>query len=167
MLRKIFYPLINRATRIIFPLAVAWWKLTKPKTFGVKVVIGNDEDKVLLIKVTYIPNAAWTFPGGKIEKGELATTAAIRESFEEVGIKLASVVKIGEYFSTKWGKRDTVSVLAGKINHSNFKIDPFEIKEAKWFKLDELPPLPTNNNRVLEMYRAYIKAKRADVTLTN
>ena len=156
---KLFQKLINRLTRILFPVAVWWWRLTKPKTYGVKVVVENKTGEILLIRVAYIPQAAWVFPGGKIEKGENSQVAAKREVLEEVGIELKSLTHIGEYFSAKWGKRDTVNVFCAKSEDSNLKINDFEIEEAKWFTLSNLPSLPPNNKKILKMYERYKSSK--------
>lgn len=52
----------------------------------------------------------WEFPGGKIEKGESAKQAAIREVFEETGGVLESCFPLGEYQVSN-GKRSFVKTI--------------------------------------------------------
>ena len=46
------------------------------------------EERILLVRRANPPDAGrWGFPGGKIEAGEPIETAAVRELFEETGIR--------------------------------------------------------------------------------
>lgn len=63
------------------------------------VVIGiiNKEDKVLMIKrAKKEGKLEWAFPGGKVEENETKEEACIREVFEETGIHVVVVDKLGE-----------------------------------------------------------------------
>ena len=49
--------------------------------------------KVLLIKRTILPGLGmWAFPGGFVERGESVEQAAIRELFEETGVRAKNAV---------------------------------------------------------------------------
>lgn len=50
------------------------------------MVLENTAGQVLIVKANYKPY--WTFPGGIIDAGETPKEAAIRETFEEVGISI-------------------------------------------------------------------------------
>ncbi|MFB4212329.1 NUDIX pyrophosphatase [Shouchella sp. JSM 1781072] len=60
------------------------------QTTGVAVVVlrnqKNQTDVLLLKRQSTILNEAWTYIGGKIEQGEMAYEAAIREMKEETGL---------------------------------------------------------------------------------
>ena len=63
------------------------------------VVIGiiNKDDKILMIKrAKKEGELEWVFPGGKVEENETEEEACIREVFEETGIHVVVVDKIGE-----------------------------------------------------------------------
>ena len=77
--------------------------------------------------------------GGGVKKHETWEDGIRREVFEEVGIKLDKIEKIGEYENTKEHKRDTVVVFHSVVSTPNFKIDGIEITEAKWFLPQEFP----------------------------
>ncbi len=51
-----------------------------------RVVLVNDEHKVLLLKMHFDGMSYWLTPGGKIDEGETPLEAAQRELFEETGI---------------------------------------------------------------------------------
>lgn len=74
---------IKFLTPILLPIVRLYWRIFKPKTFGVKVIVENN-DKFLLIRNSY-GRKRWTFPGGKIENNEEPKDAAFREVKEEVG----------------------------------------------------------------------------------
>ena len=140
--------------RLTFPFARLYWQIFKPKTFGVKVIIEND-GQFLLIKNSYGGNR-WTFPGGGIDKGELAFQAAIREIREEVGIHLTEnrLMEVGSYVTTHEGKIDTVHVFKAE-GDGEIAIDGQEVIQAAWFPKNQLPEnLGIQAGKCLEVWKS-------------
>ena len=54
-------------------------------TLGVRIMVRDDEGRVLLVRHTYV--AGWHFPGGAVDRGETAPQAAMKELNEECGIE--------------------------------------------------------------------------------
>ena len=60
--------------------------MTHPIPAAIAVVVHNQQ--VLLVKRANPPDAGyWGFPGGKINRGESLQAAAVRELFEETGVR--------------------------------------------------------------------------------
>ncbi len=57
-------------------------------TGGVRVIILDEEDRMLLVKQQHEDKEIWMVPGGGIEEGENAAEAAIREVKEEAGLDI-------------------------------------------------------------------------------
>ena len=55
---------------------------------GVRVILLNEENKMLMVKQHHEGKDIWMVPGGGIEDGESSFEAAEREVFEETGIKV-------------------------------------------------------------------------------
>lgn len=136
--------------KILHQVAKIYWFIFQPKTFGVKVVIRNGGE-VLMIKNSYGGWNKWMFPGGGVNKGENFEEAAKREIKEEVGVDLIDVRKVGEYTSNKEYKKDTVFVFLSEVSSKNFKLDNKEIAEAQWFGLDNLPEISDYSRNILSM----------------
>lgn len=69
----------------------------------IEVVIGiiNKDNKLLMIKrVKSEGDLIWSFPGGKVEPSETKEEACIREVYEETGINVSIVKKIGSRIRT-------------------------------------------------------------------
>jgi len=115
-------------------------------------------DEILMIKNSYGGWGKWMFPGGGVGKNEAPESVAEREIMEEVGVKGNNFQKIGEYISSKEYKRDTVSVFKCSANTRVIKIDPGEISEAKWFKLNNLPEVSNYSKDILNMLKSSKKS---------
>ena len=61
-------------------------------TGGVRVIVTDEKDRLLLVCQHHEGKDIWMLPGGAIEAGENAMEAARREVLEETGLK----VKVGE-----------------------------------------------------------------------
>ncbi|WP_371478005.1 NUDIX domain-containing protein [Kitasatospora sp. NBC_00315] len=55
-------------------------------TVAAAVLLFDEQDRVLLVDPVYKP--AWEFPGGVVERGEAPTDAALRETTEELDLRL-------------------------------------------------------------------------------
>lgn len=141
---RIFYIIVN-------PIRTIYWFICRPETRGVKCVIEN-EGRFLLVKLSY-SHKRWTVPGGGVNKNETLEEAIRREVFEEVGIKLGEIKKVGEYISTKEYKIDTITVFHALVPSLEFKIDGGEIIEAGWFERNNLPH---DRSPKLEMFLSFI-----------
>lgn len=74
----IFFFILFHCARIVF-------SITKTPVRGTLVAIWN-KGGILLVQKSY--RKAWSLPGGLLKKGETLEQAAVRETFEEVGLRL-------------------------------------------------------------------------------
>lgn len=63
-----------------------WLEAQHSRVSSATLVLENSVGQVLIVKANYKPY--WTFPGGIIDAGETPKQAAIRETYEEVGIEI-------------------------------------------------------------------------------
>lgn len=149
MMKQIARFLITETYSLLKPVLCFF----RPNRRGVKVVIFF-RNKCLLVKNTY--RDGWTFPGGGVKKNESSRQAAIREVCEEVGILVANLKNHGSFvLSSERGSRTTV--FSCRVKSSSFEKDDFEIEEAMWVDIDEIPrlfmlPMATQCIRMLKLY---------------
>lgn len=110
----------------------------------------NGEPQYLLIRNKR--SAHWGFPKGHVEPGETDEQTAIREVFEETGIKIDIVpgfVKKSEY--TIQGKIEkSVSIFLAKTENKQYNLQVEEIEECGWFNFkDALKTLNYENDKII------------------
>ena len=121
-------------------------RLLRTPSLGVKALVVNDHNEVLLVEHTYIDG--WHLPGGGLAYAESPKMAVIRELREETG-----VVAIGEpiLFKIYTHKVHGASDYPILYIIRQFEVHPqkpsSEIKRAQWFALDKLPPETTESTR--------------------
>ncbi|MDO4177110.1 MAG: NUDIX hydrolase [Bacillota bacterium] len=55
---------------------------------GVRVIVLDDENRILMVQQHHPERDVWMVPGGSIEEGEDSVSAGIREVLEETGLKI-------------------------------------------------------------------------------
>lgn len=126
---------------------------TLPIRRGVIGVLFRDEACLMIRRAACVPKpGCWCFPGGHIDKGETGRIAVQRELFEELGIVVAPLRRLGSirvhdsrHILAVW----TVEHIAGE-----FRLADKEIAEMRWVSPEQVramsPGLPSNQ-RVAEM----------------
>lgn len=80
-----------------------------------------------------------SFPGGRLNEGESWAEAALRESFEEVGIEAADVEVLGELDEAWSGARHHIVPVVGWLaSPPNFRANPDEVAEILVAAVSEL-----------------------------
>ncbi|NIO36452.1 NUDIX domain-containing protein [Candidatus Bathyarchaeota archaeon] len=110
----------------------------------VTAIIEFPNNKILLVKRgTVVFKGYWALPGGKIDTGETAEQAIVREVREETGLCIKSLRKIGEYHET--GVQDGIkynyyaTCFQAKPASGEIKRQEKEIVEIRLFHLRNLP----------------------------
>ena len=114
------------------------WRLFRPSTRGVKVMLFNWAGEVLLVRHTYGNEAHFLLPGGGVRPFEAPTAAAAREVREELSCGVEGLAFVSNHLSTFEGKRDTVHLYRARAA-GEVRADGVEVAEARFFALDALP----------------------------
>jgi ADP-ribose pyrophosphatase YjhB (NUDIX family) len=140
-LRKRFEPLLRR----VFHL---YWRISRGMTLGVRAVVLDSDNKVFLVKHSYV--SGWHLPGGGVEVGESFLDALSRELIEEGRIALqGEPVLHGLFFNSHVSRRDHVAVYVVRQFSQDRLPDPnHEIVACGFFAATELPTETTHGTRL-------------------
>ncbi|MGJ3265380.1 MAG: NUDIX domain-containing protein [Salinarimonas sp.] len=129
------------------------WRITRGMTLGVRAVVRDADERVLLVRHTYTPG--WHFPGGGVEPGETALEALARELDEEAGVTLTGSPRLhGAFFNRAVSNRDHVLVyVVEDFTRDDSRRRAREIAEARFFDLRALPDdvTPGTRRRIAEL----------------
>ncbi len=87
---------------------------------------------------------SWQFPAGAVEPGESDEEAAVREAWEEVGLRVRAVKRLGERIHPAT-RRMMVYVACEVVDGTPYVADEEELVEATWCngaQLTEHVPYP-------------------------
>lgn len=131
------------------------YKYPRPSVTADCVVFRFREGKlqVLLIERGNEPyKGCWAFPGGFMEMEESAEECARRELEEETGLVVTTVRQFGAFTQPDRDSRGRVISIAyyTLIADGEAKADD-DAAKAKWFALDEIPPLAFDHDEMLRL----------------
>lgn len=116
-----------------------WWRLRRPRTFGVKALLLHPADQglVLAVRHSYVDRDRWALPGGRYRpQRETPAEAARREVAEELDLAITGeLVELTTVETRTEGKRDTLTLLAGTVATDRVRCG-LELREARWLRTD-------------------------------
>lgn len=129
------------------------WLFHAKFMIGVTGLVRDRDGRVLLLRHRMWPSGRqWGLPTGYARKRERFEDTVVREVKEETGLD----VTVGQLVSMKSGYKLRLEVAyAAELVGGVLKLDSFEVLEARWFALDELPP------GVLDAHRLMIEKNAA------
>lgn len=128
---------------------------SRAMTLGVRVLVRDDQGRILLVRHTYVPG--WYLPGGGVERGETIQQAVRKELREECAIEALEEPKLfGVYRNSRTSRYDHVALfICSQWQQLETKVADHEIAELGFFDYDNLPEgttVPTRN-RLAEMIK--------------
>ena len=121
------------------------------------------------------PEGTWALPKGLIGAGERGPETAVRETYEETGVRGSVVQKLGDtrYVYT-WAGEDVFKVVSffllrpigGRLGDLPPGMD-VEVAEARWLPLDEAPRLLAyrGERELAELASAALAAGEGDASI--
>jgi ADP-ribose pyrophosphatase YjhB (NUDIX family) len=128
---------------------------------GARGVIRDERGRYLLIKRT--DSGVWSFPAGGMEIGESLVDCAIRETYEETGLKAATAAPFALYSGPEYTYTNTFDhtyqhvILACLLSDVSGELtpDPEEAVDAGFFLPAEFPNQGPWMHRILADLAAY------------
>jgi ADP-ribose pyrophosphatase YjhB (NUDIX family) len=124
-----------------------YWLFARGMTLGVRAVVVDRDDRVFLVKHSYV--AGWHLPGGGVETGETFLDALRRELVEEGRIELVGEpVLHGMFFNGHVSRRDHVAVyIVRQFRQDRLPEPNREIIACGFFETAALPTGTTEGTR--------------------
>ena len=121
--------------------------------------------RVLLLRRALEPRrGTWTFPAGYMEIDETAEEAAVRETEEEVGLKVNLGPLVGVYSRPAPESPGILTVVFQSQRPTGQVKVGHEALEARWFDLDDIPwddlSFPTTHSALRDWLRARRDTRR-------
>lgn len=134
--------------------------MNKIPRVGLGVLIFNKNNEILLGKrVNSHGEASWGPPGGHLEYGESLEQCAIREVFEETGLKVTEPGFLGltnDVFEQEAKHYVSIFMRVNYPKHQQIQnTEPHKTEEWKWFDWNHLPSnlfLPLKQLKELQSY---------------
>lgn len=130
---------VGRLSKLVYRVQRVAWKVFRPRTRGVKLMLFNEQGQILLIRNTYGDPRLLVLPGGGVRPFESFAHAARREAMEELSCEIQAPAHVGTFTSTAEGKVDTVQLFTAQVLAHDIQIDHKEVAEALFCDIHELP----------------------------
>ncbi len=146
-------PVKVQQSHMIRRLMHLYWRFSRGLTLGVRGMAIDQEDRVFLIKHSYVPG--WHLPGGGVEPGETMLDALRREMVEEGNIEIGPAPDFfSMYYNPRDSNRDHVAlyVIRDFVQPSLPRANA-EIVAHGFFARDQLPQdtTPATRARITEV----------------
>ena len=116
------------------------------RTEGAHLLIADDDDRLLLVRTTYLGSREWMLPGGRVERGERPHDAAVRETREETGMEAT----VDRLVAVDASDRDGVSfIYTARALGGDLEPQLGEIAETGWIPRGELAAASPRLHRLL------------------
>ncbi|WP_326595548.1 NUDIX hydrolase [Streptomyces sp. NBC_01803] len=106
---------------------------------GIAAAIVVQDGRVLMVRRRVREGElSWQFPAGKIEPGESAEQAAVRETWEETGLTVSAEKLLGERVHPKTHRLMSYTA-CGVVSGTAHVADQDELAEVVWCALADIP----------------------------
>jgi 8-oxo-dGTP pyrophosphatase MutT (NUDIX family) len=129
----------NPLTNAIYALQKVAWRMLRPRTQGVKVMVFSESGALLLVRHSYGRSDHLVLPGGGKRPFEEPARAAIRDVREELGLDITDLKLRSLHCTAAEGKRDRVHLFEGRTCGEPV-LRGAELHEARFVAIDDLPP---------------------------
>ena len=114
-------------------------------------------DRIVLVRRKHPPEG-WAIPGGFVEVGETVETAAVREAFEETGLRVTLTALLGVYSDPARDPRHHTITTAYVGRAEGAPLGGDDAAEARLFGEADLPsPIAFDHAKILADYFRYKK----------
>lgn len=138
MLRLIPAPLHRAGYVMAHAVRLRWWRITRARLLGCRVLAFDDAGRVLLVRHSY-GSRRWMLPGGGLGRRENPLDGARRELAEETGCALHDARLLLTVDEPLYGTVNRVHLVAGWIDGTP-RGDGREVVAAALFDPASLPP---------------------------
>lgn len=133
---------------------------------GIVVYYHNPEDNKFYYLLLHYIGGHWDLPKGKMEPGETLEEAAIREVFEETGLKVTPIPNFSESISYYFRNQNremvdkSVTFFVGEVNKTDVQIS-HEHQGYEWLEVGPAFKRLTYNNarNLLSMVNQFVHAR--------
>lgn len=129
--------------------------VTYPRISPAIIVAVVKDGQLLLAHNSRFKNGMYSVIAGFVEPGETFEGCVEREVKEEVGIKIKNIKYFG---SQPWPFPDSLMVgFTAEYAEGEIKVDENEIDAADWFKVEQIPKIPTSGSIARKLIEWFIE----------